>query len=132
GIVHSLTKPAKAHELLQTLQNALGLRQDRSTNQGSNTFVLATRPLRVLVADDSPVNREVAAGMLELRGHDVRTVTSGREAVEAWERDSFDVILMDVEMHEMDGLTATVVIRRREAETGERIPIFALSAHAAK
>ena len=66
---------------------------------------------RVLIADDSPVNQEVAAGLLELFGHSVVKASSGREAIAAWERQAFDDILMDVEMHDIDGLTATAAIR---------------------
>ena len=86
----------------------------------------------VLIADDSPVNQEVASGLLELFGHCVSKASSGREAIEAWERETFDVILMDVEMHDIDGLTATATIREREAATGRRTPIIALTAHTYK
>ena len=92
----------------------------------------ASRSLRILVADDSPVNQEVAAGLLELQGHSVACVDNGQEAVDAWQRETFDIILMDVEMHVMDGLTATRTIRQREADRGGHIPIVALTAHAMK
>jgi two-component system sensor kinase len=88
--------------------------------------------LHVLVADDSPVNLEVAVGLLELRGHEVKTASSGREAIELWQRDKFDVILMDVEMHDLDGLAATAAIRQQESTLGRQTPIVAMTAHASE
>ena len=75
----------------------------------------------------------MAAGLLELQGHSVVTVSNGQEAIDAWQADGdFDVILMDVEMNVMDGLTATRAIRGLEAEMAREwpIPIVALTAHA--
>ncbi len=90
------------------------------------------RRLRLLVADDSPVNQEVAAGLLELCGHTVVAVSTGREAVAAWEQATFDAIFMDLEMPDMDGLEATRYIRQEEVASGRRTPIIALTAHALK
>jgi CheY-like chemotaxis protein len=84
----------------------------------------------VLVADDSAVNREVAGGLLEMLGHQVQAAKNGREAFEAARRESFDLVLMDVEMPEMDGYEATRAIRAAEAGTGTHLPIIAMSAHA--
>jgi CheY-like chemotaxis protein len=89
----------------------------------------ATRSLRVLVADDSPVNQEVAVGLLELNGHCAVAVNDGREAVEALLREQFDVVLMDLEMPEMDGLAAASAIRQMEGAVGQT-PIIAMTAHA--
>lgn len=83
---------------------------------------------RVLVADDSALNQRVTVRMLEKRGHRVMAVDDGRQAVAAWEREPFDLILMDVHMPEMDGLEATMAIREREAARGTHIPIVALTA----
>jgi PAS domain S-box-containing protein len=88
------------------------------------------RRLTVLLADDSPTNRQLAARLLELRGHFVVAVEDGAEALLAVERDHFDVVLMDVQMPVMDGFEATRAIRARERETGTRLPIIALTAHA--
>ena len=127
--VQFLTKPAKVQELAAALRTI----QDKHRQEpNSATGTLTSRSLRVLVADDNPVNRAVASGMLELRGHKVRTANSGTEAIAMWEQHPFDVILMDVEMDDMDGLTATEIIRGKEAETGRRVPVFALTAHAVK
>jgi signal transduction histidine kinase/DNA-binding response OmpR family regulator/tetratricopeptide (TPR) repeat protein len=135
GIEHALIKPAGEAELYSALGLALGIACTRADDPLRGGLSSAGRSLRILVADDSPVNQEVVAGLLELRGHQVRTADNGREAVEAWHADQkFDAILMDVEMNEMDGLTATTNIRRMEAE--ERlawpVPIIALTAHAVK
>jgi CheY-like chemotaxis protein len=88
------------------------------------------RPLRVLLAEDNPVNRLLAIRLLEKRGHSVAVAGNGREALDATEQRIFDVVLMDLEMPEMSGLEATVAIRRREQRTGMRIPIIAMTAHA--
>ncbi len=76
------------------------------------------------------MNQEVAIGLLELRGHSVEVVGSGRQAVELMSKGSFDVVLMDVEMPEMDGLEATRLIRQSESAAGRRTPIIAMTAHA--
>jgi CheY-like chemotaxis protein len=90
---------------------------------------LAARPLRVLLAEDSPVNQKVASKMLQKAGHTVTVVETGVEVVAAFSREAFDVVLMDVQMPEMDGFEATQVIRTQE--DGQRhIPIIALTAHA--
>src|SRR6185436_1800657 len=70
--------------------------------------------LRVLLAEDNPVNRALIIQLLKKRGHDVVVAENGREAIEAHARESFDVVLMDVQMPEMDGFEATGEIRRRE------------------
>ena len=85
----------------------------------------------ILLAEDSPVNREVAVGMLEQLGYQVEIAENGRQALLATEHAHFDLILMDCQMPEMDGLTATSEIRQRETEAGRsRLPIIALTANA--
>jgi signal transduction histidine kinase/ligand-binding sensor domain-containing protein/CheY-like chemotaxis protein/HPt (histidine-containing phosphotransfer) domain-containing protein len=96
------------------------------------SLALADHRLRILVAEDHPVNQRLAVGLLEKRGHSIRVVATGREALEALDRESFDLILMDVQMPEMDGLEATRSIRAREEGTGRRVPIVAMTAHAMK
>ncbi|HEY9217430.1 MAG TPA: ATP-binding protein, partial [Phenylobacterium sp.] len=93
--------------------------------------VAAAGELRVLAAEDNPVNQLVLTTLLGQAGISPTIVANGRQAVEAWERDEWHMILMDVQMPEMDGPTATELIRRREAETGRaRTPILALTANA--
>jgi two-component system sensor histidine kinase/response regulator len=92
----------------------------------------ASRRLRILLAEDNPVNRTLATRMLEKLGHAVVPVPDGRQAVAALEheRDRFDIVLMDVEMPGMNGLEATAAVRARERATGGHVPIVALTAHA--
>jgi signal transduction histidine kinase/CheY-like chemotaxis protein len=88
------------------------------------------RRLRVLVADDNPVNRRLAVGLLERLGHGAHTVEDGAAAVAASASGDFDVILMDMQMPVMDGVAATRTIRSRETDGRRRMPIIALTAHA--
>lgn len=85
--------------------------------------------LRILLAEDSAVNRLLVKEMLEKYGMDVLVVSNGKEAVEAVQTQMFDALLMDAEMPELDGLEATAAIRARERETGGHVPIIALTAH---
>jgi CheY-like chemotaxis protein len=89
-----------------------------------------TKTLRVLVAEDNVVNRRLAEHLLRQRGHQPSMVVNGREAVDALAHDSFDLVLMDLQMPEMDGFEATAAIRSGERANGSRIPIVALTAHA--
>ena len=86
--------------------------------------------LRILLVEDSLVNQKLAATVLRKHGHDVSLANNGWEALEALGFQTFDLILMDIQMPEMDGLEATRVIRERERATGDHIPIIALTAHA--
>jgi len=86
--------------------------------------------LRVLVAEDNVVNQKIIAALLARRGQDTVVVANGREAIDAWRRESFDTIFMDVQMPEMDGFEATAVIRAAERGGDTHIPIVAMTAHA--
>jgi len=88
------------------------------------------RRARILVAEDNIVNQRVAAALLTKRGHSVTVVNNGREAIDALGREQFDLVLMDVQMPEMDGFEATAAIRALERDTGRRIRIVAMTAHA--
>jgi PAS domain S-box-containing protein len=88
------------------------------------------RRLRILVAEDSVVNCKMMEAILRMEGHRVRFADNGRKAVEAWQQETFDLILMDIQMPEMDGVQATTAIRASEAEKGGHIPIIALTAYA--
>ena len=88
------------------------------------------RPQRILVAEDNPVNQRLALRILEKSGHTVEIVSNGRQAVDRVAAERFDVVLMDVQMPEMDGVEATATIRKREQASGEHVPIIALTAHA--
>ena len=90
------------------------------------------RPLHILVAEDNAVNRHLIIRLLEKERHRTTVAADGREAVEAFTKDSFDTILMDVQMPEMNGFEATEAIRAAERGTGRHIPIIAMTAHAMK
>ncbi|HKX33641.1 MAG TPA: two-component regulator propeller domain-containing protein, partial [Blastocatellia bacterium] len=90
----------------------------------------ALRRLHILLAEDNLVNQKLAIRLLEKAGHTVVTANNGREAVTALEEEQFDLVLMDVQMPEMDGIEATATIRERERIAGTDIPIIALTAHA--
>jgi signal transduction histidine kinase/ActR/RegA family two-component response regulator len=87
-------------------------------------------PVKVLLAEDNIVNQRVVVGLLEKRGHHVTVVGNGREAIQAIEREAFDVLLLDVQMPEMGGVEATTIIRLRERRTGGHVRIVAMTAHA--
>jgi two-component system sensor histidine kinase/response regulator len=88
--------------------------------------------LRVLVAEDNPVNQRLAVRLLEKRGHRVQVAVNGLEALRALDKDRFDLVLMDVQMPEMDGVEATAAIRQKEKGSGLHTPIIALTANAMK
>ncbi|TVS10023.1 MAG: response regulator [Planctomycetaceae bacterium] len=133
GISGYLLKPVKPSELLEAIQIALGVTQP-NLEVPEDTASSADRltGLRVLLAEDSLVNQQLAIALLQEHGHTVTVVNNGNQAVTASERQPFDLILMDVQMPEMDGLEATTRIRDRERQTGEHCPIIAMTAHALK
>jgi signal transduction histidine kinase/DNA-binding response OmpR family regulator len=123
-----LTKPVRQAELLRTIQSAIA--PEAAPAQPAQAPAHAGTVLRVLIAEDNVVNQRLAAALLARRGHETVVVSNGREAVEAWHRDAFDAILMDVQMPEMDGFEATQAIRDAERATGAHIAIVAMTAHA--
>jgi signal transduction histidine kinase/ActR/RegA family two-component response regulator len=100
--------------------------------QRAETGRRAAPGLRILVAEDNPINQKVVARMLEIEGHRVTVAADGQQALEFIEREPFDLILMDVQMPGMSGLEAARRIRERERARGGRIPIIALTASAMK
>ena len=89
-----------------------------------------TAPLKILLTEDNLINQRVASTLLQREGHEVFIANNGLEALRAFEERPFDLILMDVQMPQMDGLEATAAIRRREKSSGGHIPIIAMTAHA--
>ncbi len=130
GIVRCLLKPIRQSDLFDAVLRAVGVGEVRSSPP--LTTAPASRPLRVLLAEDGLVNQRVAVGLLGMQGHSVEVVATGRAAFEAVRAEAFDVVLMDVQMPEMDGLEATAAIRAWEAGSGRRVPIIAMTAHAMK
>ena len=134
GIVAHLMKPVKQSELLEAIGKSLGLAAvTEETEPTSQTTKERPPPsLRVLLAEDSPLNEMLAVALLEKHGHAVVVARTGKEAIQAWAALPFDVVLMDVEMPEMDGLQATASIRAEEQKKGTHTPIIAMTAHAIK
>jgi PAS domain S-box-containing protein len=133
GVGGYLTKPIKASELLQAIQKVLGgneRREVRPCSDEKGSVCPDLRPLDILLVEDNPFNQRVAVVLLERQGHRVRVAENGKEAVDLCEKESYDVILMDVQMPEMDGMEATRRIRTQEQKTGRHTPIIALTAHA--
>jgi two-component system, sensor histidine kinase and response regulator len=138
GISAYLTKPVKQSSLLDAIMTVLGTTEPESEQVPlvtQHTLRESLHPLHILLAEDNSVNRKIAVGMLEKRGHTVVSAENGREvlaAMKAQEEHPFDLILMDVQMPEIDGIEATARIREIEKVTGRHIPIIALTAHAMK
>ena len=131
GIQAYLTKPIARADLVEAVGTVLA-----GTASAPGEVDLVTRhsiaesrqALRVLLAEDNPVNQQVATAMLLKRGHQVDVVGNGREAVDAVTKESYDLVLMDIQMPEMDGFEATEKIRA--LPQGRTLPIIALTAHA--
>ncbi len=131
GPLVTVAKPVLPAELGTALLAALGApRQAATMRSVAEPWSITDRPLRVLLAEDNQINQKVATSMLVARGHTVLHAAHGREALEALEQQSFDVVLMDLQMPEMGGLEATTLIRQREQKTGAHVPIVAMTAHA--
>jgi two-component system, sensor histidine kinase and response regulator len=132
GVAAHVTKPLRPSELLDAVMVALGRAATVPDLEPafSPAGPAAGPRLRILLAEDNPVNQKLALGILTKRGHSVRVAHNGREAVEAAEQERFDLVLMDVHMPEMGGFEATGIIRQREMQGGGHLPIVALTARA--
>ena len=131
GIVAYLLKPIKQSELLEAIEMALGIGAARPQAAPPVNWKW-TRNLRILLAEDSLINQKLAVALLGQQGHAVKVAGNGREAVAYAAAETFDLILMDVQMPEMDGLEATAKIRDWERHADRHIPIIAVTAHALK
>ena len=129
GIASYLLKPVKHSELLAAIEHAMGVAVSREAVSPS-AEQQGPGGLRILLAEDSLVNQKLAIALLEGQGHRVTVARNGREALAVSEIEEFDLVLMDVQMPEMDGLETTVAIRAAERGMGRRLPIIAMTAHA--
>jgi CheY-like chemotaxis protein len=135
GISAYAMKPVRQNELRQVISRLLGEKQAASPLITRQALAEASKPtisLRILVAEDNAVNQKLVARLLEKRGHCIKLVGNGMEALNALEQDSYDLVLMDVQMPELDGFEATGELRKREKLTDLHTPIIALTAHAMK
>jgi two-component system sensor histidine kinase/response regulator len=138
GISEYLVKPISPSALMNSIMNVLSGRGRKAKKarkvkvDKTDAAVQVPKDARVLLAEDNVVNRRLAVRLLEKVGITPTTAENGREVIEALEKDDFDIILMDIQMPEMDGIEATMKIRAKEAEKGGHLPIIALTAHAMK
>jgi len=141
GVSVYLVKPVRRAELRAAIMKALAhqdfgeLAQARHSSMDPPGMAISSSSFsraKILLAEDNPVNQRVAVRILEKQGHHVSLASTGREALDFLNRDSFDLILMDVQMPGMDGFEAAAAIRAKEKSSGEHIPIVAMTAHAMK
>jgi len=134
GITAYLVKPIRQSELLESIRNVLqkGPEKKPAVLVTRHTLREVRNRARILLAEDNAVNQMLAVRLLEKRGYAVSVAADGRAALTALERDSFDLVLMDIQMPGMDGFEATAAIRGKEKLTGAHIPIIAMTAHALK
>ncbi|WP_437206439.1 response regulator [Planctomicrobium sp. SH664] len=134
GIRSYLTKPIKQSDLFDAIVSVLDLSVIPDARPLTTSSQLPqVRPLRILLAEDSLANQKLAVGLLSRWGHQTTVANNGREALEAVQREPFDIVLMDVQMPEIDGLSATQQIRQLQSTGKLRpLPIVAMTAHAMK
>jgi len=131
-----LTKPVKQSQLFDTLAEALHIPSDEPAPAAGATGAAAraatVRPIRILLVEDNAVNQKVALRILQKLGHSADVAGNGLEAINALERQPYDLVFMDVQMPEMDGLEAARIIRQRFQARPVRPRIVAMTAHALK
>jgi CheY-like chemotaxis protein len=142
GVRAYLTKPIAEADLRVALVSVLHDGQDttvesrklvtRHSLREQQPDLRSPASLRVLVAEDNRVNQRLTARLLEKRGHSVTVVDNGHAALQALGEASFDVVLLDVQMPEMDGFETAAAIRSQEETTGRHLPLVAMTAHALK
>jgi signal transduction histidine kinase/CheY-like chemotaxis protein len=138
GIAARVSKPVSQSQLLEAIRLALNGasplvsrgQADTAQRAGAAPKPAGHVPLRILLAEDNPVNQMVAVRLLGNWGHSVRVAATGQEALAALDGEEFDLVLMDAQMPVMDGLEATRAIRENEKTRGGHVPIIALTAHA--
>ena len=133
GISAYLTKPVRRRELREAIEHALRLDSASGNDVARNTGVIPNRRAesrRILLAEDNVINARVACGILNKAGHTVTVACDGHEVLRLLAQESFDLILMDIQMPVMDGFEATALIREQEKSSGHHATIIAMTAHA--
>jgi two-component system, sensor histidine kinase and response regulator len=132
GISAYLLKPVRQSELREAISRVLSAKEQAGAIPLITRYSLSdndpAKSLHILLAEDNAVNQKLAVRLLEKRGHHVTVVCNGREALSALEKECFDLVLMDVQMPEIDGLDATRLLREKEKESGHRQPVIAMTA----
>jgi CheY-like chemotaxis protein len=133
GVSAYLLKPVRQSELREAIVRVLSAKEQPGAIPMVTQYSLqddgdSTTKLHILLAEDNPVNQKLATRLLEKRGHHVAIAANGREALSALEKRSYDLVLMDVQMPEMDGLEATMLLREKEKVSGERQLVVAMTA----
>jgi two-component system, sensor histidine kinase and response regulator len=135
GVAAFILKPIREADLRGAVARALAR---TSANDGLGIAArqaVKDRPahadgLRILIAEDNPVNQLLLTRLLEKRGHSVKVAANGKLALECIEEGPYDLVFMDVQMPEMDGMKATRVLRERESKSGTRLTVIGVTAHA--
>ena len=133
GISAYLLKPVRQSELREAIARVLGVKEQAGAKPMITSYSLQDdndpkKSLRILLAEDNPINQKLAIRMLEKRGHHVAVASNGRQALTALEKCSYDLVLMDVQMPEMDGLEATMRLRQQEKLTADHQAVVAMTA----
>jgi PAS domain S-box-containing protein len=135
GVAACILKPIRESELRAAIARALGATPANGDfpsppRRFSEEQRDVADALRILIAEDNPVNQLLLTRLLEKRGHSVRVAGNGRLALQYIEEDAYDLLLMDVQMPEMDGMEATRILRERETQSGTHLIVIGVTAHA--
>jgi signal transduction histidine kinase/DNA-binding response OmpR family regulator len=130
GVAAHLVKPVAQGALARCIESTLGSAGPCEAAAAAPAGAGASRPLRILVAEDNVVNQRLITALIARRGHEPIVAENGRLAVDAWSRERFDAVFMDVQMPELDGFEATIAIREAETGSRRRTPIVAMTANA--
>jgi two-component system sensor histidine kinase/response regulator len=133
GISAYLLKPVRQSELREAIARVLGAKEQAGPKPMITPYSLKDdsdpkKSLRILLAEDNPINQKLAVRMLGKRGHHVAVAPNGRQALAALKEGSYNLVLMDVQMPEMDGLEATMLLRKQEELTGHHQAVVAMTA----
>jgi len=132
GISAYLLKPVRESELREAISRVLSEKERPGAISVITHYTVnrgdPANSLNILLAEDNAVNQKLAGRLFEKRGHHVTVVCNGRDALSALEKESFDLVLMDVQMPEMDGLEAIRLLREKEKASGHRQPVVAMTA----